>query len=211
MAELWPGGPIELPHPVEIGGILLTIPHVATFDLLHLIATGSWWQLVPNRLDAEHGQALFERLDDDDDAFDFEHLWEPATALLGRVAGLATRQGGIGWYPAMRLASSALAEWPLFNAWCASVGLDVDAAPPWKAIGGVYAWLRASVSSENLAKMEQEIWAPPPAVVRASPQQLPRHVRDEEAALALAALREVMPGEERVSEWTPPPTKLPQA
>jgi hypothetical protein len=207
VAELWPGGPIELPHTITLDGLTLTLPATPTFDLLHLMATGSWWNLLPNALPPQERATLLARVFDDEDPLDFEHLWDPAVTLLGRLAGTASRHsGGTGWWPAIRMCAWALGDWPLFNAWCAEHGLDIAAAPPWRATGAIYGWLRTLTPAENLANLEQEIWAPPPfAVASTSVDELPRHVRDEEAALALAALRETLPGEDRVTEWTPPP------
>lgn len=207
MAELWPGGPIELPHTFTIDDVELTLPEIPTMRLMHMLATGSWWELLPNSINAMSIWPLAYRLADDQDTFDFEHLWEPAITLFGRLAGTAGRNGGIGWWPAVRLAGSAVVEWPLFNAWCATHGLDPTTAPLWKTIGATYAWVRSTATPENLSKLEQEIWAPPPIVATAAAvDEVPQHIRDEEAALALAALRERLPGEEEFfAEWTNTP------
>lgn len=210
MAELWPGGPIELPHTIIIDGVALTIPEQPTGTLLHWLATGSWWHLVPNSVDLGEVLPLLVRLADNDDVFDLEHLWEPAMVLFGRLAGTmptGRRTGGTGWWPAVRLAASAMSDWPLFSAWCASNNINPMTVPLWQAIAASYAWLRSLVNApEQMASLEQDIWGPPPITAMATyvsePQELPQHVRDEEAALALAALRESMPGEDRISEWT---------
>lgn len=206
MAELWPGGPVELPHTITVDDVELTLPEMPTLRLLHLLAARAWWELLPNAVKPSESAPLFLRLFDDDDELDFEHLWEPAIIVLGRLAGTGLRtDGGTGWWPAVRLAGQAIADWPLFNAWCAGHGMDPSTAPLWRVIGAIYAWLRSLFPSQDLSKLDQEIWAPPPFVANAATvtQELPRHVRDEEAALALAALRETLPGEQVEAEWTP--------
>lgn len=211
MAELWPGGPIELPHQITIDGIELTLPAIPTPELLYLVATQSWWQLLPNAVDPEQAVPLMERIHDAGDHFDFEHLWDPAILVLGRAAGIAPRKASsaAAWWAAVRVAGNALGEWPLFSAWCARHDVDITGGPLWKVVAAAYAWLRDQVAPQDLAKLEQQIWAPPPFAPAAAPEELPEHVRAEEAALALAALRESLPGEQQIGEWVVPPAPQP--
>jgi hypothetical protein len=212
LAELWPSGPIELPHTLTIDGVELTLPEIPTPKLMFLVATQAWWEVLPNAVDPAQVAPLVERVFDDEDPFDLENFCEPALVVLGRLAGTHPRKGGgTGWWPAVRLCGSALAEWPLFAAWCVQHGTDIVHAPLWKATSAIYAWLREDRDPKDLAKFEQQVWAPPPYTRSTTPDQLPDHVRAEEAALALAALREALPGEERVPEWgTRAPTTSPK-
>lgn len=203
MAELWPDGPIELPHTITIDDVEVEIPQIPTATLLGWLATGSWWSLFPESVDQVRMIPLTLRFIDDADVFDFEHLWLPATTVFGRLAGTHGANSSTGWWPALRLAATATTNWALYTAWCATVGSAPLDGPLWQVIGTIYGWLRAQRGGDEqeLAKLEQQIWAPPPAKNAVVPEQLPRHVRDEEAKLALAALSEAMPGEDRISEW----------
>lgn len=203
MAELWPGGPIELPHVVTIDGIEVEIPEIPTSTLLGWLATGAWWSLFPESVDQTRIMPLTARFVDDEDNFDFENLWFPATTLFGRLAGTHGGESSTGWWPALRLAATATANWTLYTAWCATVGSSPIEGPLWRVTGTIYGWLRAlrAGDEQELAKLDQFVWAPPPVKAAAEPEQLPQHVREEEAKLALAALAETLPGEDRISEW----------
>lgn len=210
MAELWPGGPVELPHEFTFDGLALVLPEIPVQQLLFWLGTGSWWELIPQSVPFEQILPLIVRLlDPDDEGFDWEQLWEPAITVFAALAGTRPREGvGLGWWAAVRLASTAVAQWPLFTAWCAGRGTDPLEGPLWLVMGRIYAWLRDGRDERAMARLEQEIWAPPPVVKTAVPTaELPQHVRDEEAALALKALGEAIPGmEEGVAEWRPADT-----
>lgn len=201
--ELWPGGPLELPHQITLDGHVIEFPEIPTHRLLGWLSQGMWWELFPNAVDVESFAPFMLRfLDDDDLDIDFEHMWVPAITVFAGLAGTAPREGGgIGWWPALRLAASAVVQWQHFSAWCATRNLDPLGGPLWRTIAAVYAWLRELTPPEDLPKLENQIWGPPPGSMSVREEQ-PRHVRDQEAALALAALRETMPGEDRVGEWS---------
>lgn len=208
MAELWPGGPLELPLEFTFDDRHLILPEVPTHRLLLWLATGSWWELLPQAVEFDGIAPLVMRLlDPDDYGFDFEQFWEPAITLFAGLAGTRPREGlATGWWPAVRLAATAMAQWPVYTAWCVTHGSHPLDGPLWLVVGRIYAWLRDGRDEKSLAKLEQEIWAPPPIVMTAiSTADLPQHVRDEEAALALQALNEAIPGmENNIAEWRPP-------
>lgn len=200
MAELWLGGPIELPHTITVDGVVLHLPAVPTARLLHWLATGAWTELLPNLLSREQRLPLMLRLYDEDDPFDLEHLWVAATAVLGRLAGLSSAEVN-GYWPAWRLAATAHARWPQYVAWCVTHGTEPVGGPLWRVVGGIYGWLADGHDEEGLSKLDDQLWTPP---VHTAVQVLPRHVRDEEARLALAALAEQMPGDVGFEqEWSP--------
>lgn len=205
MAELWPGGPIELPLTLRLDDEDLTIPAVPTLELLHILATRSWWQLVPNQLPMGQLALVVRRLHDEHDTLDMEDLWHPTVEIMTRLTGMTDKQGTLNPWPGIRLAASAVVQWPLFIGWCATHGLDPASAPLWRVMGGIYAWLKESMSGKDLVKLEQEIWAPPPYVATGSTDALPQHIRDADAALALAALREAQRAGEGLDEWQATP------
>lgn len=213
MAELWPGGPLTLPHELWIDGHRVVVPELDNATLLHWLAMGAWWELVPNVLDYQQFLPLMSRWVNDDDDYDFEHMWDVATTILGRLTGLASLDGGTdGYWPGRRLAATALQDWPMYCAWCAQHGVDPLGGRFYEVMGGVYAWTRDRAASQPTPgedKLNQQLFGPPPYVaVKADTASIPRHVRDQEAAMALAALREQLPGEdlgERTERATPLP------
>lgn len=205
MAELWAGGPIELPHAFTLDGHQLVLPQIPTEKLLGALAAAAWWELLPQAVAFDQMVPLLVRLVDDADEWDYECLWEPATVLFAGLAGTLPRDGaGTGFWPGVRLAATAVVQWPLYSAWCAAHGTPPLEGPLWEVISRVYAFARDGLDSAGLAKLEQQIWAPPPVKAAVDPAALPRHVRDEEAALALASLNEAMAGgEDMALEWRP--------
>lgn len=191
MAELWPGGPIELPHDITLDGVLITVPEVPSTTLLSWLSIGAWWSLVPAALDPEELMPFLLRFQDEEDEFDYEHLWDVGVVLFGRLAGMG-RDGGPGWWPARRLAATAVTHWPQYTAWCAAHGTDPVDGPLWQIMGRVYAWLRERAGPQQVDRLDHQIWEPPPFEASAV---VPQHVRDEEARMALAALGEVGGGE----------------
>lgn len=198
MAELWPGGPLTLPHTIVHDGVELTVPELPVTDLLYWLGSGQWWQLYPNALPAEDTDPLRQRLFDPDDPFDLVHMHDVATRLFGRLSGMAPPDGS-GWWPAVRLANVAITQWPVFNAWCTGRGVAPLVDSLMTAVSAAYAWLRDGLNAEQLSKFELLLWetparAMPPAA--ATPEELPEHLRQEEATAFLAALGESLPGQQ---------------
>ncbi len=203
MSELWPGGPVVLPHEFWIDEHRLVLPEIPVTDLLGWLAGRMWWELIPGRLDPAQAMPIVLRHLDEDDDFDLEALHDPATVILGRMSGLATIDGTQdGWWPAHRLAVTALTDWPMYSGWCAAHGTNPLGGPLHQVMGAIYGWLGDRAGPDGADKLAQQIFGPPPhqAVAEAA---LPRAIRDQEAALAMAALREQLPGEVIEGEWTP--------
>lgn len=151
MTELWPGGPIELPHAFSVDDVEMTLPEIPVRDQLWWLASGNWPALYPSSVLGAAAEPILRRfVDDDDDGMDYEHLWECATLLFGHLAGLATPEDGeSGWWPAMRLASTALYAWPQYSAWCAEHGADPLGGPLWRVIATIYSWLRVGAQNPD--------------------------------------------------------------
>lgn len=197
MAELWPGGPITLPHIFTHDGVELVVPQLPLNELLYWLSSGQWWQLYPNSVDANTMIPLRHRLFDANDPFDLIHLHNVATTLFGRLSGLAPSTG-TGWWPAVRLANLALAQWPLFHAWCVSHHITPLEGTLMSTMGAAYAWIRDGLAPEQLSKLEQELWATPARESAPSvpSEELPEHIRQDEAGAFLAAMGESFPGEQ---------------
>lgn len=195
MAELWPGGPITLPHTFAHDGVEVVIPEQKPADLLYWLSSGQWWQLYPNAADQETLLPLKTRLFDPDDHLDMIHLHDVGTTLFGRLTGMAPTTG-TGWWPSVRLAHIAITQWPLFNAWCVQHGVDPLAGTLMSTTGAIYAWIRDGLGPEQLAKFEQELWSTPARASAPSVpiEELPEHVRQDEAGAFLAAMGESLPG-----------------
>lgn len=204
--ELWPGGPLVLPHEFWVDEHRLVLPEIKPHTLLSWLASGAWWELTPLSLDANQALPLNLRFHDPDDDYDYEHWWEIATTLLGRLSGLSTLDGSTdGYWPARRLASTALHDWPFYAAWCAEHGRAPLRGHLYEIMGQIYGWMRFRHGPGGIDKLDAQVFAPPPYKPITVTDAVPRQIRDQEAALALAALGEQMPGggEAFAPEWTP--------
>lgn len=207
MAELWPGGPLTLPHEFNVDDLALTIPEIPTGTLLGLLATGAWWELYPGSADPYAMLPLAVRFHDDEDPYDYEHMHDIATTLLGRLSGMASIDGATdGYWPARRLAATALHDWPLYAAWCAAHGRDPVGGSLYAVVGAIYGWMIDRAGPANQEKLDNRVFGPSPAVALQGDAPVPKRMRDEEAALALASLRETLPGEDVIAEWSGPAT-----
>jgi hypothetical protein len=82
VAELWPGGPLTLPHTIVHDGVKLTIPELPVIDLFYWLSNAQWWQLYPNALSGEATKPIRARLFNADDPLDLVHLHDVATRLF---------------------------------------------------------------------------------------------------------------------------------
>lgn len=196
MAELWPGGPVVLPHDFTLDDQPLTIDEVPPTTLLGWLAYGQWWALFPQSVSTGL-EAFNVRFHDLDDVFDYEHLHDVATVLFGRMTGMAAlTEGTDGWWPAQRIACTALSDWPRYAAWCATHGQQPAGGQLYEIVARMYAWLRDRAGSgEGLVHLDQQVYAPPPHAAALPEDEVPDWLRAEEAASALATLTERLPGE----------------
>lgn len=199
MAELWPGGPLTLPHTLAHDGVEVTIPDFPVPTLLYWLGTAQWWQLYPNAVQDQVGLSLRTRMFDPDDPFDLIHLHDVATRVWGRLAGMAPPEG-TGWWPSVRLANVAITQWPLFNSWCTARGIAPLGESLMTTVSAAYAWMRDGLGPEQLTKFEQTLWETPlrAAAPTAAPEEIPEHIREQEAGAFLAAMGEMLPGQQAV-------------
>lgn len=199
--QLWPAGPVELPARVRIGAHRYTVRAAPTPVLLHALAAGDWTRLLPYGLGRADRVRLVRRLYSPTDGLDLPHLWQVATALGGRIAGVAVDEGHdpqAGWWPAHRIAQFCVGHWLSFDGWCVRRGFDPHRAPLHRIIAAGWQFRIDNRPTEGTGKNQKQIsvealraqvWTPP-GVHRA---QVMRFTAQQERAAALAALREVLP------------------
>lgn len=206
MGELWPGGPLELPHTFTVDGHSLTIRDTPAPTLLSWLARGAWWNLFLLAIEPAEMLPLVLRLKDEDDDFEYDHLAHMGIPLLGRMTGMATVNGSSdGYWPGVRIAVSAMHSWPLYAAWCAQRGTAPHEGPLHQMVTSMHGWLIDRNGEEGYEKLQLDIYSPPPYATNTDPDAVPPHILESEAAMAMASLgQEAMFGEEIVTEWTPP-------
>ena len=183
MGELWPGGPLELPHRFEHSGVPVTLPHVENVALLELLAYGRWSHFYPGLMPEGQGWELEIRLwDQRDHTVDIRHLYWVASTLLGRIAGMyryrpADPRDPITWpeyedsgYRAARqLSAWVLFNFPEFSGWCAARTLNPLDVPYWMLMGAAYQWqveLRGH-DPDAIATLHEHLWPPTPEGMQA--------------------------------------------
>lgn len=219
MTELWPGGPIELPHRFRHDGVDLVLPTVPNATLLDLLTYGRWSHFYPGLIPEGHGWELELRYADPTDvAFEWHQFHWVARTLLGRIAGTMRQRPGQadddGYLAARVLSGRVLFNWPEFAAWCARHGFnDPMDRPFWLLMGAAYGWQQEAhaTSAELLAELDRMLWPPRPALPpppeadpeaeaeHAAPRApgerpapvIPQHLLDEEQDFVLAELRDM--------------------
>lgn len=200
--ELWPDGPVALPALVRLGDETYRVAEVPTRDLLYALAAADWTRLLPRGLARRDMRRVAVRLYDPADALDYRHLWEAATALGGRLAGVDVSEGHdpqAAWWPAHRLAQYIVASWMTFDGWCVRRGFDPHTAPLHRLIAAAWQFRIDYRPTEGVGKdakqitveaLRTQVWTPPGP----HRKQVMRFTASQERAAALAALREVLPG-----------------
>jgi hypothetical protein len=171
-------------------------------ELLHALAVGEWSRLVPIGIRRRDRYRLAMRLYDPGDALDLPHLWQAATALGGRLAGIAVDEGHdpqAAWWPAHRIAAYVVGNWLLFDGWCVRRGFDPNTATVPRVIAAGWQFAIDTRPAEGTGKDEKPVsvdslrakfWTPPGGHRR----QVMRFTASQERESALAALREALPG-----------------
>lgn len=177
MSELWPGGPVELPHQFEHSGVLVQLPYVENMPLLELLAYGRWSHFYPGLMPEGQGWELEMRLwDQRDHGLDIRHLFWVASTLLGRMAGMHRYRPAdpadpvgfpeyedSGYRAARQLSAWVLFNWPEFSGWCASRSINPTETPFWMLMGSAYQWqvdLR-SHDPEQVLALNELLWPTP--------------------------------------------------
>lgn len=151
--------PDELPLTFSIDGDPYTLPDLPArvwLDALTQERPWSWLRLIPLRL-VDGGPGLLGRLHDVDDTFDITDLEIVAEQVL-------TAALGMDFHAASRLALSVWSNWIHFDGWCvARSGVDPLQLPAPRLFTAAFAW-RSSlcVEKSDFAKLEGELWQPPP-------------------------------------------------
>lgn len=153
--------PATLPYRFAVDGHQYLLPHRPGRWWLRVLTyetPGCWWQIIPAGLDGNGPKHLVDRLTDPKDRFDLDDIEQVAEQVVQDVLG-------IGLYPAQKLMRMAYGNWLQFDAWCISKGLSslMDDHPA-RMCSAVYSWrLDACQKKTDLAKLDNEIFASPPA------------------------------------------------
>lgn len=152
--------PAPLPYRFRIDGDTYTITaHPVRWWVRTLAAAppGCWWHVVPLGLDPAGRRRLIGRLLDEDDPLDLDDVEDATVRALTDVMGM-------DMWAAHRLMGTAYANWMVFDGWAASHGFDpAQASHPARVAAAVYTWrLGACEKQQDVTKLDNEIFAPPP-------------------------------------------------
>ena len=185
------GPPSGLPLTFELDGKPYTLPVLDTrtvLDALVLEPPGCWWQLVPVQLADKAAYQLHERLFDPADSLDLDELEQVAESVLGKLLGMDFHAG-------RRLATSAYANWMLFDGWCFTRGRDPLGEPIGRLVSACYTWRRSLCQKESeLRRLDSDVWAAPPATTASGAPRDPAPASwsdDAEEASFMAAMSQL--------------------
>lgn len=156
--------PLPLPYSFTLDGHSLTVRSRPTrwwIRTMSAKAPGFWLHALVLNLEGEGPTHLLERLHEGDDPFDLDDAEQLAEEVLAAVMGMEM-------WAAHRLMSFAYSNWITFDGWCLTNGFDPVDAVPGRVAAAVFAWRLSHCEKKNdVAKLQQEVFGPPP-VKRAS-------------------------------------------
>lgn len=106
--------------PFALDGDQFELPELPTpvwLDAMGYAMPGAWARLLPEHLPAGQQAAILRRLNDPRDSFDIDHLEKAALRVLAAPLG-------VEFHAAQRLIVAVRSQWMLFDARCASYGID---------------------------------------------------------------------------------------
>ncbi len=118
----------------------------------------AWWQLIPCQLPERQALHLASRLKHPTDALDLDQLETHALTILAAPLGVEL-------HVAQRLIGGVRSQWMLFDARCASYGMDTLATPIDRLVSIAFALRMEACEKESERKSAQaQLWAPPDGV-----------------------------------------------
>lgn len=143
----------QLPSRRWMDALCLSTPEGQPHQLL-----AAWWQLIPCGLPERQALHLARRLQSPGDVLDLDQLEKHALTILAAPLG-------VEFHVAQRLIGAVRSQWMLFDARCASYGLDPLEAPIDRLISIAYALRMEACEKESERKSAQaQLWAPPDGV-----------------------------------------------
>lgn len=140
----------DIPTQVWITALCSTTPEDQPHKLL-----AAWWQLIPGQLPQRQALRLHQRLSDPRDVLDLDQLEKHALTVLSAPLG-------VEFHVAQRLVAAIRSEWMLFDARCASYGLDPVTTHISRLINIAYsARLELCEKESERLSARAQLWAPP--------------------------------------------------
>lgn len=157
---LWPGGPAELPAPVELEGCRYTLPYLPSPRLAWAIARRC--ALIPDLLETEDRAEVHRRLRQATDRLEVTDLDRATVATAATLAGID--RGVNGWRAAVRLCGTLVADWPHSGGALVGMGIDPASAPLWRVCAGLYHVFvdNPGAKEDDVKAAKTELYAPLP-------------------------------------------------
>lgn len=140
----------DIPTPVWLSAMCSTTPEGQPHKLL-----AAWWQLIPGQLPEVQARHLHRRLSDPHDFLDLDQLEKHTLTLLSAPLG-------VEFHVAQRLIAAVRSEWMLFDARCASFGLDPYQLHISRIVNMAFsARLEMCEKESERYTAKAQLWAPP--------------------------------------------------
>lgn len=149
------------PLPFSIDRRPLQLRPLTGEEAYEIAASGHWIKLVPEAVEGDGRDWLWERFDDAQDPLTLRSLWRI-------VHGLSPRLFGVEWWSATRLAGTRELSWMAFEAWSVRHHFE-PAAPwvsPWRLTAALMTWLAMSCEKDvEWQQLQMEVTQPPPYAI----------------------------------------------
>jgi hypothetical protein len=145
------------PVAFRIDGRDLEIRPLNAAEAYEIAASGDWMRILPEALDEDGRDWVWERLEDRRDLMTVRSLWRIWHALAPDIYG-------VEWWSATRLASTRKVSWFSFESWTLRHGFEPDA--PWvsprRLSAALMTWLASTCEKDvEWQQLQTEILAPP--------------------------------------------------
>jgi hypothetical protein len=161
--EFEPFIPSLWPPTISVDGHKLRFVEKRPLDLVWIIATDQWPQIVPYGLEEESKEHVLQRLSSDTDQLGL-------VGLIRLVHKVVERTSGTSWHATQVICSMVASQWLEFDAWSVEKSFDTATAPLHRIVAAGYGMIRESYIAEaqnkkrkpeiELIKLQNILWPP---------------------------------------------------
>lgn len=151
--EVYPGGPIELPCVIELGGVSYRTRSVYASRLAWYISSSEWERFTRVILDDTSLMHVDQRVASFDDPLDVHDLSRAGVMIAIRLAGLGDGIGG--WRKTMHMCAALINGWKDFAGILINRGVDPARDQLWRVMAVLWGVSIGNHEVKQADRMEQ--------------------------------------------------------